>query len=1055
MSFVLDEEHYVENPFLNQLKKLGWKIYRQDKDNPEVAKEISEFDNSLQRVYGESKKFRESFSEVILENVLRESIRKINPWIVEDQINEVVRRITTPQANTFLEINKEIHDLLLENISVSENRKTGERSPTVRYIDFKNPENNSFIAISQFKVRIPGTEKHIIPDIVLFVNGLPLVVVECKSPAISDPVAEAIVQLMRYSNRRGEKEGNEKLFWYNLFSIATSNQKAKYGTITSEYEHFYEWKDPYPYSFSDIDPDARSITAQQILIQGMLSKYNLLDILHNFTLFKETPKGNQIKVVPRYQQYRAVKKILKKLKEGKTPKDRGGIIWHTQGSGKSMTMLYTVRSMYHDDEFKNFKIVFITDRKDLEKQLFDTSKNIGFTLHPARSINELKEKLKTNTPDLVMGLIHKFKERELKTEFPILNTSPNILIMIDEAHRSQYKLLGANLSKALPNAVKIAYTGTPIEKTELTFGDYIDKYTIKQSVEDGVTLEIIYEGRAHSAEISDPDAANQRFEDVFSKMEREEQEKAQNRFIWRAYLENQDVILDKAKDMINHYVTYVFPNRLKAQVVAASRLAAIRYKSALEQALQEKIKELVEKKDYSVDLDTLKRLKVAVIISSSQNDDPVIYKREYTDETEHDKNIRSFNLPFDVADEHSGTNGNVGILVVNEMLITGFDAPIEQVMYLDNVIKEHNLLQAIARVNRVYNKDKSCGFVVDYVGVLKDLRKALSIYSNEDIDEITDVLKVKERNLDNLKYLLQHINDFFRKYGIEDWKKKIDECIDILVDEETRNEFISIVNKFNRLMDAVLPEVEALKFLTELKVLNFIKQVARNRYRDDSLSLRDASRKIREIVEEYLISKGIDPKIPPTEIFDEEFIEKLKREKSSKVKSIELEYAIKEYLQLHSEEDPELYERFSDKLKRILEIYRENWDELAKELEKLREEMKKGRENEETFGFEPKKEMPFFGLLKKELYGEKTINELSKDDIDLLIDLTQNILSIIKENVKVVDFWENYSKQKQVKSYIISNILLPNDNRNYLIYNRRNEIVQKIMELAYHLYGKR
>jgi len=207
MFFVLDEEHYVENPFLNQLKKLGWKIYRQDKDNPEVAKEISEFDYSLQPVYGESKKFRESFSEVILENVLRESIRKINPWIVEDQINEVVRRITTPQANTFLEINKEIHDLLLENISVSENRKTGERSPTVRYIDFKNPENNSFIAISQFKVRIPGTEKHIIPDIVLFVNGLPLVVVECKSPAISDPVAEAIVQLMRYSNRRGEKEG--------------------------------------------------------------------------------------------------------------------------------------------------------------------------------------------------------------------------------------------------------------------------------------------------------------------------------------------------------------------------------------------------------------------------------------------------------------------------------------------------------------------------------------------------------------------------------------------------------------------------------------------------------------------------------------------------------------------------------------------------------------------------------------------------------------------------------------------------------------------------------
>ena len=232
----LDEEHYVENQFLAHLQRLGWKVYRQNKDNPEDIKEIASFNSSFEPKYGKSIKFRESFREVILEDVLKDSIKKINPWIEEDQINEVVRRITTPTANSLLESNRGIHDLLLENTSVAENRKTGERSPTVRYIDFRNPGNNSFIAISQFKVNIPGTEKHIIPDIVLFVNGLPLVVVECKSPAIADPVGEAITQLMRYSNRRGIKEGNEKLFWYNLFMIATSNQVAKYGTITAEYE---------------------------------------------------------------------------------------------------------------------------------------------------------------------------------------------------------------------------------------------------------------------------------------------------------------------------------------------------------------------------------------------------------------------------------------------------------------------------------------------------------------------------------------------------------------------------------------------------------------------------------------------------------------------------------------------------------------------------------------------------------------------------------------------------------------------------------------------------
>jgi len=220
----LDEEFYVENPFLAHLLRLGWEVYRQNKDNPEDTKEITGFNSRFEPVYGESVTFRETFKEVVLEKELRKAIKRINPWIEEDQINEVVRRVTTPQSNSLLEINREIHELLLGSISVSENRKTGDRSPTVWLIDFKNPENNSFIAISQFKVNIPGTEKHIIPDIVLFVNGIPLVVVECKSPTITDPMGEAIEQLKRYSNRRGKKEGNEKLFWYNLFMVATFRQ---------------------------------------------------------------------------------------------------------------------------------------------------------------------------------------------------------------------------------------------------------------------------------------------------------------------------------------------------------------------------------------------------------------------------------------------------------------------------------------------------------------------------------------------------------------------------------------------------------------------------------------------------------------------------------------------------------------------------------------------------------------------------------------------------------------------------------------------------------------
>jgi type I restriction enzyme R subunit len=1064
---LLDEEHYVENTFLAQVQRLGWKIYRQNKADPEDTKEITNFTSGSEPVFDAQIKLRDSFREVILEDELKKSIKKINTWIEEDQINEVVRRITTPTANSMLEANREIHDLLLENTSVSENRQTGEKSPTVRFIDFETPENNSFIAISQFKVNIPGTEKHIVPDIVLFVNGLPLIVIECKSPAITDPITEAITQLMRYSNRRGVKEGNEKLFWFNLFTIATSNQVAKHGSITSEYEHFVEWKDPYPYSLSDISPD-RNITSQQVLIQGMLTKEIFLDILHTFTVFKEGSKGNIIKIVVRYQQFRAVKKILKRIEEGKTPEERGGIVWHTQGSGKSLTMMFTVRAMYHDPELSKFKVVFVTDRKDLEKQLRETSKSVGFTVNLARTINKLQSLLRTDTPDLVMGMIHKFQERELKRELPLLNESPNILIMIDEAHRTQYKFLGANLKKALPNAVRIAFTGTPIEKTEKTFGYYIDKYSIRQSVEDGVTVEIVYEGRTHSAEISDEEAANKRFEDVFSAVDSEQKVKIMGRYTWRAYLEDENVIRDKAKDMIEHYAQHVFPNGFKAQVVTVSRLAAIRYKKALEVALTEKIKQLKsDKRDNNVDIERLEKLNVGVVISGTPNDTSEYHP--YTDPNMHDKIIRSFKLPFDKMSE-SGIKGDVGILVVQSMLITGFDAEIEQVMYLDNVLKEHTLLQAIARVNRVY-KNKSCGFVVDYVGVLKRLKEALSIYANDDIEEITQVIVDKSKSIDELKFIHNLISDFFKEYDIGDnWREDIDDCVDLLVDEETRNEFIALVRRFNRVMDKVLPDPEALKYVTDLKIINFIKQSARNRYRDDKLSIKDASRKIREIVEEYLISKGVNPKIDPFPLLSDKFLTDVKRKQSGRARAEEVKYAIIEHIEKHYDTDPEFYERFSDKLKQILEQYKENWDILAIEYGKIIEEMKKGREEEETFGFNPKKEMPFFGLLKNEIYGKTPIEKLENKDIYFLVSLTKDATEIIKRETKIVDFWENYTKQKRLRSFIISRLLnsissVSKQTPSYYLvkersqqysasFNKRNEIAQKMMELAYHVYGR-
>lgn len=1024
----LNEFEYVEEPFLRQLERLGWRIVRGDK-------------------YDASVSLREGFNEVIIESELKEAIKRINPWIEEGQISEVVSEITVPQGNSFIEKNKEILELLLENTS-AENRKTGEKSETVRFIDFKNPANNFFLAVSQFKVNIPGTEKHIIPDIVLFVNGLPLGIVECKSPYIADPISEAVTQLMRYSNRRGEKEGNERLFWYNQIMIATNRQSARYSTITGEFEHFIEWKDPYPFKLSDIDTEgSESVNSQHVLIQGMLAKDNFLDIIRSFTIFQENTKGRLIKIMPRYQQYRTALKIVERLKSGKPPQEKGGIVWHTQGSGKSLTMMFVVRKMYNDSALSKYKIVFVTDRKDLEKQLKNTTRSIGYTVNLAHRIDKLKEYLKTNTPDLVMGMIHKFQEHELMQVFPELNTSENILVMIDEAHRSQYKLLGANLEKGLPNATKIAFTGTPIERTETTFGEYIDKYSIRQAVDDGVTVEIIYEGRTHTGEISDKEAMNKRFEDVFSNLDDETRRNILGRYTWKAYLEAEETIKDKARDMLEHYLDHIFPNGFKAQVVAVSRVAAMRYKEAFDKALKEKIAEFKMKGNAKIDIAQLEKLQVAVVISGSPNDPPEYHK--YTDEQEHEKIIESFKLPFGKTSDNN-ISGDVGIIIVQSMLLTGFDAPVEQVMYLDDVIKEHTLLQAIARVNRIEH-NKSCGFVIDYVGVARHLREALAVFDAKDVEEILKVVKSDNKDIDDLKYSYLQMQEFFKKYDIADIND-IDACVDILADEETRNEFLSFFKAFTKNMDKVLPKKEALGYVHALKTFGFISQTARNRYRDEKLNIKDVSKKVRDIVDEYLVSKGVDPKIPPLPIFSEKFKAKINQEKSDKAKAEELKHAIEEHIKGHQEEDPELYEQFSEKLDRLLREYKENWEMLAKELEKLMEEMRMGRAEEETFGFDRKAEMPFLGLLKKEVFGVKNISDLNKKQVEILVQTTKDILERVKSEIRLVDFWGNHTAQKKLKGYIASHLLTAfKDNRN--IFKNRAVLSQKIMELAFHLHG--
>jgi len=1020
----LDERNHVEKPFLDQLDGLGWEIIDLDKQQKP------------------SDTYRENFTEVVMLPVLREQLKVINPWLEDDQVEEVVKQLTANFPGTgLIQNNKHVLQLLLENTSVSENRNTGEKSPTVRFIDFAHRDNNRFIAVCQFKVRILGTEYHIVPDIVLFLNGLPVAVVECKSPKVKEPIPEAIDQLLRYSEQRGAKgEGSAPLFYYNQFVITTCRQEAKFGTITTHNEkHFYRWADPFPRALNDLQHGNSSPNDQQRLVAGMLDRDNLLDIIRTFTLFSTNEKGEIIKVVGRYQQFRAVKLAVRRLLDGKNPRERSGIVWHTQGSGKSLTMMFMVREMYHHPSLSKWKVIFVTDRTQLEDQLSETSQSIGFSVKVADSIKSLKELLASGSSDLVMAMIHKFREADLRETFPELNASPDILVMTDEAHRSQYSLLGANLDKAIPNSARIGYTGTPIDKTERVFGDYIDKYTMRQSIEDGVTLEIVYEGRTHNAEVADRDAMDTAFQDVFSDYNIQERLAILGYGSRDAYLEAKPTIEAKAKDMVQHYVTHVFPNGYKAQIVATSREAAVRYKEYVDAALAETVKALEQSNPLKVNIDRLKRLKTDVIISGSHNDE--LHLKAFSDEATHRTSIKSFKLPFDAEEE--GVKGDIGIVIVNNMLLTGFDAPVEQVMYLDKIIVEHGLLQAIARVNRVAGSTKEKGFVVDYVGVGHHLKKALDNYDEREQNEVLDVLSFPEEELRELKAAHDAVLAFLKDHGLTDLTDH-DAFFDLFYDEDLRFDFMKLFKNFTKALNVVFPSREAIAFMGDYQALMEINVLAGKHFRDERLSMKGIPPKLRKLTDAFLVSRGIDVRVKPISILDEDFQKDVKSRARTKTKAAEIEHAIRHHLDIDLNDDPDLQASFADALKQIFDEFRDNWNKIYEELEKLRKRIIDAGK-EPTYGLHRKKQMPIFRMLKKEIYGDAALDD---NAIAALVNLTQQLFNEVERELKLTGFWESIPARNKLKSDIQRTLLQPEFSKLPGLVQNRAHIITRLMEIA-------
>ncbi len=1056
----MSEYLHVEKPFLDQLAALGWTVIDQGQgfipSDPAAS-------------------LRGSFREWLLPEVFCEAVRSINrtvdgtAWLTERQLDDLRDQILRQPNRTLLEANEAVQALFLK-VQVDRNEVTGESDPVVSLIDFAHLERNVFHAINQFRIDTPGCVKQcIIPDIVLFVNGIPLVVVEAKigDSNTANPMHAAFEQLLRYRNGRadtaaaGLREGEPRLFHTNLLLICTCGEKATYGSVTSGYEHFYAWKDIWPERNRAYTPPLGVEREQERMIQGLLASATLLDVLRTCTVFMDTDSGKRVKVVCRYQQYRAAHRIVARLRTGKTMEERSGVVWHTQGSGKSLTMVFVARMLRASSDLADFKILLVNDRVDLEEQLAATAKLIGGKVNVIESTAQLREHLATPASDVNMVMVHKFMERAealpLKVAealanystvpsgqtFGVVNPSDRILLMIDEAHRTQSSDFGDNIFEAFPNATRIAFTGTPLiteahgnRRTVKRFGEYIDTYKLMDAVHDGATLQILYEGRTSDTALKDKHGFDTKFEDLFKTRTEEEILAIKKKYGASGdILEAEKRIEAIACDLVAHYIDNILPDGFKAQVVCHSKLAAIRYQRSIRAALAERLdREQLKPKP---DTELIRRIAFlnAVVVVSPDATNELAVITEARKEAKRWNAVENFCKPFDFDDPDKDLTG-IAFLIVCDMLLTGFDAPVEQVMYIDKRLREHNLLQAIARVNRVA-KNKHRGFIVDYIGLANHLTHALAIYAHEDAQDIQQGLKNLLTELPILEERYQRLLQHFRAAGaggIEAFVKDdlptpeaevtvVHAAVGVLKDIKRRADFEVYLKKFLQSLNLILPNQAGHPYRGPARRFGYLLRMAKERYKDDTLDIADAGEKVKALINEHLIDLGINPKIPPIELLADDFIANVQKHAQGdpEAKASEMEHAIRKHCTVHFDEDPAFYKRLSEKLEKLIQEHQNNWQALAEGYEQIRNEALEGRTV--AIAGLSKEATTFYDYVVQLAFGGDAV---PPDAHAPLKKFMVRIVEILQGTIDIIDFWKKPIEVKNLRGNIDTEILLAN-----------------------------
>src|SRR6266702_3265492 len=776
---------------------------------------------------------RETSEQVVLEFRLREAIAKLNPELSTGAAELAVSELTKDRSVlSLVRANQEVYQLLKDGVKVIFRSSDDEEcTEVVKVIDWETPENNDFFLASQFW--ISGDYGRTRADLLGFVNGIPLVFIELKA-------SHRALENAYKHNLSDYKTTIPQLFWYNAAVILSNGSKSKIGSMTAGWEHFAEWK-------KINDEGEEGVVSLETIIRGVCEKERLLDLVENFTIYSEA-KGETAKLVAKNHQYLGVNRAIRAVQELKENQGKIGVFWHTQGSGKSYSMVFFSQKVLRK-LFGNWTFLIITDRDDLDGQIYRNFASTGAVIEPeeavrAQSAEHLKQLLNAEDHRYLFTLIQKFRT-EKGEQYPKLSDRSDIIVITDEAHRSQYDTFALNMRNALPNAAFIGFTGTPLmageELTKQVFGDYISVYNFKQSIDDGNTVPLYYDNRIPELQLVNENLGQDIADIVDSAdMDEDQQKKLEREFAREYHLITREDRLDKvAEDIVAHYTGRGV--LAKAMVISIDKATAVRMFDKVQEHWKEKLAELrkslvtadpADKPELESRLSFFEKTDTAVVVSPSQNEIEE-FKKKGLDIAIHRKRM----VREDLETKFKNSDDPLRIVFACAMWITGFDVPSCSTIYLDKPMKNHTLMQTIARANRVW-RDKQNGLIVDYVGIFRNLQKALAIYGTTQTGGELPI-KDKDELVRLLRIAIERATEFSKRHGVEPEKileaagfqrekLKDDAVAAFVLRDDIRRQFLGLAGDIEKLFKSLLPDPAANEFGAMRKVFAVIAEKIRS-----------------------------------------------------------------------------------------------------------------------------------------------------------------------------------------------------------------------------------